>query len=369
VRKSGDLQLLNKNILLTRIMKKIIHKTNIAVLLIFILFQLCWVYGQLDDSQTITKSGTTAAQFLKIGIGARGTAMGGAFAAIDGDISSMYWNAAGIASMNRLETMFVDGDWLAGVRLQYLGFSIPIHRIGVLGLSVTNLSVPEDKVRTISEPEGTGEYWGARDLAANLSFARKLSDKFSIGGNIKYIQQTIWHASASTYAADLGALFETPFNGIRLGASINNYGGKMKLEGRDQKISVDPDPLNQGNVEFINANLETDQFPIPLIFRVGLSGELINKQNLRLSYAIDALHPNDNSEYVNLGMETVFNNLVSIRAGYPSLYKEESIEGPTFGAGLNYRIWRTATILKVDYSFADFGPLGDVKRISIGFNF
>ncbi len=350
-------------------MKKIIHKTNIAVLLIFILFQLCWVYGQLDDSQTITKSGTTAAQFLKIGIGARGTAMGGAFAAIDGDISSMYWNAAGIASMNRLETMFVDGDWLAGVRLQYLGFSIPIHRIGVLGLSVTNLSVPEDKVRTISEPEGTGEYWGARDLAANLSFARKLSDKFSIGGNIKYIQQTIWHASASTYAADLGALFETPFNGIRLGASINNYGGKMKLEGRDQKISVDPDPLNQGNVEFINANLETDQFPIPLIFRVGLSGELINKQNLRLSYAIDALHPNDNSEYVNLGMETVFNNLVSIRAGYPSLYKEESIEGPTFGAGLNYRIWRTATILKVDYSFADFGPLGDVKRISIGFNF
>ncbi len=350
-------------------MKKIIHKTNIAVLLIFILFQLCWVYGQLDDSQTITKSGTTAAQFLKIGIGARGTAMGGAFAAIDGDISSMYWNAAGIASMNRLETMFVDGDWLAGVRLQYLGFSIPIHRIGVLGLSVTNLSVPEDKVRTISEPEGTGEYWGARDLAANLCFARKLSDKFSIGGNIKYIQQTIWHASASTYAADLGALFETPFNGIRLGASINNYGGKMKLEGRDQKISVDPDPLNQGNVEFINANLETDQFPIPLIFRVGLSGELINKQNLRLSYAIDALHPNDNSEYVNLGMETVFNNLVSIRAGYPSLYKEESIEGPTFGAGLNYRIWRTATILKVDYSFADFGPLGDVKRISIGFNF
>jgi len=369
VRKSGDLQLLNKNILLTRIMKKIIHKTNTAVLLIFILFQLCWVYGQLDDSQTITKSGTTAAQFLKIGIGARGTAMGGAFAAIDGDISSMYWNAAGIASMNRLETMFVDGDWLAGVRLQYLGFSIPIHRIGVLGLSVTNLSVPEDKVRTISEPEGTGEYWGARDLAANLCFARKLSDKFSIGGNIKYIQQTIWHASASTYAADLGALFETPFNGIRLGASINNYGGKMKLEGRDQKISVDPDPLNQGNVEFINANLETDQFPIPLIFRVGLSGELINKQNLRLSYAIDALHPNDNSEYVNLGMETVFNNLVSIRAGYPSLYKEESIEGPTFGAGLNYRIWRTATILKVDYSFADFGPLGDVKRISIGFNF
>tara|TARA_A100001037_G_C15124359_1_gene625424 strand:+ start:840 stop:1892 length:1053 start_codon:yes stop_codon:yes gene_type:complete len=350
-------------------MQKSFRKKNIVALSIFIAFHLCWLFGQLNGSQTITKSGTTAAQFLKVGIGARGTAMGGAFAAMDGDISSMYWNAAGLANLNRLETMFVDGEWLAGIRLQYLAFSIPIHRIGVLGLSVTNLSVPENKVRTISEPEGTGEYWGARDLAANLCFARKLSDKFSIGGNIKYIQQTIWHASASTYAADLGALFETPFNGMRLGASISNYGGKMKLDGRDQKISVDPDPLNQGNVEFINANLETDQFPIPLIFRVGLSGELINKQNIRLSYGIDALHPNDNSEYLNIGIESTFGNLVSIRAGYPSLFKEKSIEGPTFGAGVNYRIWRTATILKIDYSFADFGPLGDVKRISIGFNF
>ena len=68
-------------------------------------------------------------------------------------------------------------------------------------------------------------------------------------------------------------------------------------------------------------------------------------------------------------MEAVFNNLVSIRAGYPSLFKEESIEGPTFGAGLNYRIWRTATILKLDYSISDFGPLGSVERLSIGFNF
>ena len=70
-----------------------------------------------------------------------------------------------------------------------------------------------------------------------------------------------------------------------------------------------------------------------------------------------------------MGMESVFYNLVSIRAGYPSLFNEESIEGPTFGAGLNYRIWRTATILKLDYSISDFGPLGSVERISIGFNF
>jgi len=68
-------------------------------------------------------------------------------------------------------------------------------------------------------------------------------------------------------------------------------------------------------------------------------------------------------------MEAIFSDFVSVRAGYPSLYKEESIEGPTFGAGLNYRIWRTATMIKIDYSVADYGPLGAVKRLSIGFNF
>ncbi len=143
----------------------------------------------------------------------------------------------------------------------------------------------------------------------------------------------------------------------------------MKLEGRDQKVSIDPDPYNQGNVEFVNANLETDPYPIPLYFRVGLSGEIINLSKLRLSYGVDALYPNDNTEYVNLGLEAAFNNMLYLRAGYPSLFKDESIEGPTFGAGLNYRIWRTSTILKIDYSIADFGPLGSVERLSVGFNF
>ena len=122
----------------------------------------------------------------------------------------------------------------------------------------------------------------------------------------------------------LVALFVTPFNGVRLGGSISNYGGKMKLEGRDQKVSIDPDPYNQGNVEFVNANLETDPYPIPLYFRVGLSGEIINLSKLRLSYGVDALYPNDNTEYVNLGLEAAFNNMLYLRAGYPSLFKDES---------------------------------------------
>ncbi len=327
------------------------------------------LFAQYENEQIITKSGTTVAQFLKIGVDARSTAMGNAGVGLTSNLSSMFWNPAGLATLNGVGVQFGNHDWLASMKHQYIFTGISLPGAGVLGFGVISLSSPEDLVRTVVKPEGTGEKFSTNDLAVNLSYAQSLTDKFSLGGSIKYIQQNIWHATAHTFATDIGALFTTPFNGIRLGASISNYGGKMKLEGRDQKISVDPDPVNQGNVEFINANLETESFPIPLYFRVGLSGELINSSNLKLTYGIDALHPNDNSEYLNLGMEAVFSDLVSVRAGYPSLFKEESIAGPTFGAGLNYRIWQTATMIKIDYSVADYGPLGAVKRLSIGFNF
>ena len=81
------------------------------------------------------------------------------------------------------------------------------------------------------------------------------------------------------------------------------------------------------------------------------------------------MHPNDNSEYMNLGMELSFKNLLFLRLGYPSLLKNESIEGPTFGFGLNYNILRTSNQLKIDYSVADFGHLGNIQRLSLGFNF
>ncbi|MDP6201966.1 MAG: PorV/PorQ family protein [Candidatus Marinimicrobia bacterium] len=337
--------------------------------LLHITFISSILFGQYGNNQIITKSGTTVAQFLKIGVDARSTGMGNAGVGLTSNLSSMFWNPAGLASIQGIGIQFGNHDWLATMKHQHIFTGISLQGAGVLGFGVISLSSPEDLVRTVVKPEGTGEKFSTNDLAVNLSYARSLTDKFSLGGTIKYIQQNIWHATASTFAGDIGALFTTPFKGVRLGASISNYGGKMKLEGRDQKISVDPDPGNEGNVEFINANLETESFPIPLFLRVGISGEFINSNSLKLTYGFDALHPNDNSEYVNMGMEAVFNNLVSVRTGIPSLFKEESIEGPTFGVGLDYRIWRTATILKLDYSISDFGPLGSVERLSIGFNF
>ena len=348
-------------------MRKYFFKNQIIAMLFMVFFHLNGVYGQLDNSQTITKSGTTAAQFLKIGVDARGTAMGNAFTAMDGDISSMFWNAAGLTNVKRMETIFVNNEWLGGIGFQYLGFALPINRIGVLGLSITSLTVPDDLVRTITQPEGTGESWGAQDLAANLCFAKKLSDKFSIGGNIKYIQQSIWHSHANTLALDLGALFITPIKGIRLGVSLANYGNTLSLTGRDQKLSIDPDPVNQGNVEFVNSLYETETFPLPLIFRVGISGDMLIHKKIRLSYGIDALHPNDNTEAINSGIELAIGETFFLRGGYANLFRETSEEGLTLGGGFHYRLWGTQTILKINYSYVNFGRLNYVNRVSVGF--
>ena len=337
--------------------------------LILIIFSFSVAIGQLDNITTITKTGTTAAQFLKIGVDPRGSSMGNAFTAMSGDISSMYWNPAGLASIGKMETIFVNANWLAGINFNFTAIALNLGQNGVIGFSMTNLSIPKELVRTVEKPNGTGEYFDAGDLAMNISYARRLTNKFSIGSNIKYIRQSIWHANATTVAADIGALFITPFKNIRLGASLSNYGPDMEMTGRDQKFSMDPDPINEGNVEFVNAMYETDKFPIPLIFRVGLAGEIINTDKNRLSLAMDALHPNDNSEWMNIGVEYSFAETFFVRGGMTTLFRKDTEEGLTFGTGINYKIGRSATQLKLDYSYAAFGRLKNVQRFALGFKF
>ena len=326
-------------------------------------------FSQLNNTESISKTGTTSAQFLKIGADARGASMGNAFTAMSGGISSMYWNPAGMTSIRKMEAIFLNSDWIAGIDYNYAAFGLNMGNNGIIGLSMTSLSTPEDVVRTVEKPNGTGEYFDANDLAINLSYARKLTNKFSMGGNIKYIRQNIWHANANSIAADLGALFITPFKDIRLGASLSNYGSDMQMSGRNQKFSVDPDPTNEGNVEFVNAAYETDKFPLPLIFRVGLSGEIINSDFSRLTFAIDALHPNDNVEWVNLGLEFASRDMFFLRGGISTLFREDTEEGLTLGSGFNYRLPGSSTQIKLDYSYSEFGRLKDVQRLSIGVHF
>ncbi len=314
-----------------------------------------------------SKVGTTAAPFLGIAVGPRAIGMGGAFTAFAGDVSTLYWNPAGASRIGQNEVMLSHTKWIFGTSFDWVGVSVVVDRNNAVGLSITRLDYGEEEVTTIDYPEGTGERWDASDIAIGLSYARNLTDRFSVGGTVKFIQQKLWNERAIGFALDVGVLFTTEFKGLKLGASISNFGTEMRLDGKDLFVIYDPDPSITGNNSTISAKLKTDDWPLPLHFRVGASIDIFKTEANYFTLAIDATHPNDNTESLNLGFEYSFRNIVFIRAGYKSLFQKDSEEGFTAGIGLNYKIGGFG--LKFDYAYQDFGILKNIQSFSLGIQF
>ncbi len=316
----------------------------------------------------ISAVGTTAASFLEIEVGSRAIGMGNAFVAVADDATAIYWNPAGLAGLQNNEATFTHTNWLTDINFDFTGGIFCLGDYGVIGLSLTSLSTTDMEVRTVDKPEGTGEMFSVGSIAIGLSYAKRLTDKFSIGFNTKYINEKIWHMSASSFAIDFGTLFITHFNEMKIGMCISNFGNDMILSGRDVMVYHDIDPTIMGNNEMVTANLETDGWPLPLTFKAGIAMDVLKIRNNRLTLAVDAVHPNDNTEYMNLGMEYALNNLLFLRGGYSSLFKRDSEEGFAFGTGIQCNIGGKASI-KVDYAFEAFGRLGNTHRISMGLQF
>jgi len=320
------------------------------------------------DEGTITRVGTTAAQFLKLGVGARAISLGGSFVAEANDMSAVYWNPAGFARLSGRHLQLSNTRYLADVNYNFVAFGTSIDRVGSIGISLLMVDSGDMAVRTEMQPEGTGEQFNALSFALQLSYARNLSDQFSIGANIKLVQEQIWHSKASAVAFDIGTLFTTPFSSLRLGASMSNLGPKLRMEGRDILFSEDPSPNTIGTAEIVNAQYRTDSFSMPLIFRVGLAWDAINDGTHRIVVMTDATHPNDNAEYVNAGAEYTFRNLISFRAGYRNLFEPDTEQGITAGGSLMVRIHRDLST-RFDYAYADFGRLTQTHWFTFNLSF
>jgi opacity protein-like surface antigen len=338
-------------------------------LLLWVLI-LCLLAGstQLLLAQAVTKVGTTAAKFLSIPVGARAVGMGGAFVAVSNDASAMYWNPGGLARLKQAEVIFSHADWIADIDFNYGGVVLPVAGLGTVGLSFTALSTEEMERTTVDQPEGTGQFFSAGSFAVALSYGRNLTDWFSIGGNVKYVNEHIWNSSATGIGVDIGTLFTTPFSGLKFGASIANFGQKLKITGDDLLVQQDISG-NNGNNPNINANLSTDDFDMPLILRIGVAYEPITTEDRQLILVLDAVHPNDNSESISVGGElTGFRRSISIRSGYKALGAKDSEEEFTIGGGFNYNIDKGLR-LKIDYAYEQFGRLSNIHKFAVGLLF
>jgi len=182
------------------------------------------------------------------------------------------------------------------------------------------------------------------------------------------IMENIYRESSTGWALDAGLLYITPFNDMKIGMEISNFGTDMQLSGSDLLITYDPDKSLAGNNKNIPAQYYTESAPLPLFFRVGLAMDVVKGNDNRLTLAVDAIHPSDNLQSVNVGAEYSWNNLLFARAGYKSLFLPNTQEGLTLGVGLRYEITSLLTV-KLDYGYEDFGILKNLQEFALTVGF
>ena len=185
---------------------------------------------------------------------------------------------------------------------------------------------------------------------------------------MKFIQEKIWHMNAGGLAVDLGSLFVTKNSGLRIGMSISNFGGKISMEGYDTEVDYDIDETMYGNNDKIDASLNSMNWPLPLVFRAGVSKDVVQSDIHKLTIAADAIHPNNNVEYINVGFEYIFRKMISLRGGQAFYGMNESKEGLTFGIGMNYQVPRGPKI-NFDYVYRDIGVFDNVPGYSLNIIF
>lgn len=322
------------------------------------------------EAQTFRKVGSSAAQFLKIGVGSRPLAMSSAYAGVANDASALYWNPAGIASVRQLAWTASHTKWIADVTHQFTGLVVPIGNSSSLGFSATFISMDQEEITTEANPQGTGFFWDATDLAVAISYARWMTDRFAIGVTAKYVSQKIWNESAATIAFDVGTYLHTHFKGIVIGMCFSNFGGSLQLAGRDLIREYDYNPNNSLNVG-VETRLHTEPWPLPVNFRVGIAMDVIGQDDNfirsadnRLTIATDGTHPNDDSEKLNFGLEYGWKETVFARAGYGVGYDLAEF---SYGGGLKFKVSGASFLF--DYALAPYQKLGTIHYFTIGLNF
>lgn len=326
--------------------------------------------GLIEAEEGFGKMGTAAAQFLKIGVGARAMALGGAYGAMANDATTVYWNPAGMVNLPRIAWTGTYTRWFADVAHQHTGLVVPWGPGAAVGFSAVLVSMDEEEITTETAPRGTGYYWDAHDVAVGLSYARWMTDRFALGVTVKYVAQRVWNESASTFAVDVGTYLNTGYKGLVIGMCFANFGGSLQLEGRDLIRPYDPNPASTQNSS-VDARLHTQPWSLPVLFRVGVAMDVLGKGDRllssevnRLTVAIDGNHPNDDNEKLNVGLEYAWRESAFLRLGYGIGY---DVAGFAYGGGV--RVAVGGAVLRCDYALAPYGELDLVQYLTVGLEF
>ena len=315
------------------------------------------------------KVGAAGAQFLKIGIGARGNGMAGAYSAVANDVTAMYWNPAGIADISGMAANISYTQWFAGFSHNFAGLVLPVgdsYRLGINFTSFTSGNIP---ITTLEKAEGTGASYSVSDFALGATFAGYITNEFAFGLSFKYIQNSFAALGASGVAFDVGTLYKTDFKDTRLSFSITNLGGQQSYSGAD--LNRQGKLLNELSSSPLDQQLLTNPYNLPLIFRAGASTDVtaflegvdkLDKDAMhRLIAAVEFETLSDTPEMFTIGAEYTWNNMLSIRGGYKMGHDSFNLAG-----GIGFKYVGEGFDGQIDYSVNPVTNIGLVNRITIG---
>ncbi len=328
--------------------------------------------------------GTSSMTYLKIPVGARAEAMGGAYVAIANDPFAVYWNPAGIAQIanrwrgkytvdplrppegtkapaNGLAPLFRGDRTLGMTRINYfsditydaISFVHPLPA-GVIGVSLASLSTPDMEITTVYQPEGTGEYFSYGDALFGLSYALQMTDNFSWGVTLKYAREQLADVMMDNVMMDIGTYYWTGYRDLRIGVSLMHFGPTARPDGSYMYREADGSLTERSFTSY----------PPPTVFQLGGAMTAFAWQHHKVLTSLQLNHPVDNSENIKLGAEYGFMGMVFVRGGYKLNTDEQD-----WSLGTGVRVpWRGMAVC-ADYSYTDFGILDNTQRVSLGIAF
>ena len=312
-----------------------------------------------------SRVGRSGWQFAKLPSSARMASLGGIATVLSkADANAALTNPATISDVTNISLSGSSMNWIADITY-YSGAVVKnFDQWGVFGLSINTLDYG-DMVRTENQelfgPDGEtlgrtqpviddlGTFSGG-DLAVGFNYGRRITDRLQIGGTVKYFQETLDDATTGNWAIDIGTYYHTGIKSLRLAMLGQNFGPDTEFTQYDEQIQIPP-----------------SQVRMPMVFKLGAAFDLVEQsedQPHLLTVATEFTHPNDGDEKMHVGAEYGLRNLAYLRGGYRFNYDEE---GLTAGGGLNLK--RDQYGISVDYAYIEFGRLGSVHVVTVGFDF
>ena len=308
------------------------------------------VHAQLFPPLGGERAGISALTFLKLQTDPRAEAMGGAQISLPGDGYSSQWNPATMTELEYKTIAISDRVMPAGILNSYASLVLPLKNNAALGFSIIDLYSGEIEKTTVYQPQGTGVYVSSSNLAVGVSYAKVLSDFFSIGVGVKYIREQLAEFYANTLAVDLGFLYKTDFKDLRFAVMLSNFGPNSTLSGTLPQTT------------FIPISAETiDNYPVSGEFKLGISFVPYKTELKKLTCILQLNHPNDDAENISLGFEYNYYKILFLRLGYKINVKDQNY--PAAGVGLLTHLGNNP--LHIDYAVSTSNTFQIVNTLGL----